>query len=144
MTGELLEVSNLLARYCWLVDEKRFTEWSACFKPDGVFEVRGQRLIGRHAIAEFVSGSIGDYQLIRHITHHPEIVFASESTVRARCYFSLIGVTAEGRDIHALGRYDDQIELTADGWAFAERRAQFDFFAPRANAWGGSGSASGS
>jgi hypothetical protein len=68
-------------------------------------------------------------------------VFASESAARARCYFSLIAITSEGLDLQALGRYDDQIELTADGWAFAERTARFDFFAPRTEGWGRGGDA---
>jgi SnoaL-like domain len=137
LNDEFLDVSNLLARYCWIVDEKRFDDWSMCFKPDGVFRVGGQAYSGRAAIAEFVSGSIGDYRLIRHLTYHPEIVFTSKSEARARCYFSLVAITGDGRDIQALGRYDDRLELTADGWAFAERQAAFDFFAPRTEGWGG-------
>lgn len=136
MDERFIEVSNLLARYCWLVDAWQFDEWAkSCFTADGVFEVGGQALQGPKAIAAYVGGAIGGYRLIRHLVYHPEIAFTAEGAARVRCYFTLVGVDGAGQDIQAQGRYDDEIVLTDDGWRFRRRVAAFDFYAPRADAW---------
>lgn len=51
--SNLLVVQELLARYCWYVDEGRGAEWAALYTDDGVFEgTRPEPVCGRAALAE--------------------------------------------------------------------------------------------
>jgi hypothetical protein len=49
-----LAVEDLLARYCWFVDENRGKEWAALFVEDGILEgVSPQPIAGRAALEGF-------------------------------------------------------------------------------------------
>lgn len=67
------EIESLLERYCWTVNHRQYEEWRRCFTQDGVFDVRGQQLLGRQAIRSYVEGSVGDYRLLRHLLYHPSV-----------------------------------------------------------------------
>lgn len=55
-----LDIHDLFARYCFLVDQGKADEWTALFTPDGVFDVPGlANMVGSaqiRQIAEMVAG----------------------------------------------------------------------------------------
>jgi hypothetical protein len=135
MSSDRAEIENLLERYCWTVDHWQWNEWARCFTEDGVFQVRAQRLVGRGAILAYVQGTVGDYRLLRHLPHHPAVEIQGPAEAVARSYFELRGTTARGRDVEALGSYEDELVKTDDGWKFKLRKARFDYFVRRAEPW---------
>jgi hypothetical protein len=50
---DILAVQDLLARYCWHIDEGQGAEWAALYTQDGVFEgTRPEPVVGRKALRE--------------------------------------------------------------------------------------------
>lgn len=126
------EILNLMERYCWTVDHGDFDGWLECFTPDGAFDVRGQRLIGKDRLRTFIQKEVGDaFHYVRHLIHNPSVELKSASQATARSYFELRGTTNRGRDFEALGSYEDEIVKTSAGWRFKERKARFDYFTPK-------------
>jgi SnoaL-like domain len=130
------EIQSLLGRYCWLVDRHEWDEWKLCFAEDGAFVTRGRRLEGRDAILEYVQEELSRFRLIRHLPHVPSIALEADGRP-AGCdsYFELRAVTVRGNDTVALGSYSDRLALGSDGWQFAERRAEFDYWVRRGDPW---------
>jgi hypothetical protein len=58
---DFLAVQELVARYCWYVDENRGADWAALYTDDGIFEgTRPEPVIGRAAL-EKVPGELNGY-----------------------------------------------------------------------------------
>ncbi|WP_436790841.1 nuclear transport factor 2 family protein [Yinghuangia sp. YIM S10712] len=56
-TADILAVHDLVARYCWYVDENRGEDWAALYTEDGIFEgSRPEPVCGRAALAEVPGG----------------------------------------------------------------------------------------
>lgn len=127
-------VASLLGRYCWLVDHRQWDEWGLCFREDGVFAVRGKRLVGRAAIVQYVRDELDRFRVIRHLAHLPGITLEGEEAT-CRSYFELRAVTAAGAETVALGSYIDRVVDGPDGWQFAERRAEFEYWVRRDDPW---------
>ena len=54
-------VQDLVARYCWYVDENRGEDWAGLYTDDGVFEgTRPEPVIGREALAK-VAGDLNSH-----------------------------------------------------------------------------------
>jgi hypothetical protein len=137
-SSQILAIQALLGRYAWLVDRGKWDEWARCFTPDGAFVVRGRPIAGRDAIIAYVKDELARFRLIRHLCHAPEITLG-EGAISARCrsYFELRAITHRGTDTEALGSYEDLLQLTDEGWQFAERRAEFDYWTRRGEPWSG-------
>jgi hypothetical protein len=130
------EISSLLGRYCWLVDHGEWERWSRCFAADGAFVTRGRRLEGREEIVAYVKEELAAFEMIRHLTHTPSLELDSgERSARCRSYFELRAVTVRGADTVALGSYSDRVTLGDEGWQFAEREADFDYWVKRGEPW---------
>jgi ketosteroid isomerase-like protein len=136
---QILAIQALLGRYAWLVDRGEWDQWAHCFTPDGSFVVRGEPIVGRDAIVEYVKNELGRFRLIRHLGHAPEIALGEDgTTAHCRSYFELRAITQRGTDTEALGSYVDSLQQTDEGWQFAERRAEFDYWTRRGEPWSGS------
>ena len=135
MTDDRSEIANLIERYCWTVDRQQWDAWLQCFTDDGIFDVRGKQHKGHAPLKAYVGLELSAFALIRHLVHQPMIEVSGPTDATARCYFELRGTTVKGRDFEALGSYEDQIVKTAKGWRFKLRKARFDYFAPRGEAW---------
>lgn len=137
MSDPQAEISSLLGRYCWLVDHGEWDDWSRCFAPDAAFVTRGRRHEGRDPIVAFVKEELAAFEMIRHLTHTASIELASdERSARCHSYFELRAVTVRGADTVGLGAYIDRVALSDDeGWQFAEREADFDYWVKRGEPW---------
>jgi hypothetical protein len=58
---DFLAVQELVARYCWYIDENRGADWASLYTDDGIFEgTRPAPVIGREAL-EKVPGELNGY-----------------------------------------------------------------------------------
>ena len=130
-----VQILSLMQRYCWAVDHRLWEEWVQCWVENGAFEVRGKRLVGIASIRDFVEGEIGAYQMLRHLQHAPEIQIQDATTATVRSYFELKGRTPRGTDVEALGSYEDICTYNHGRWQLQRRRATFDYFVRRGEAW---------
>ena len=133
---EVQAIQALLGRYAWLVDRGDWDQWAECFTPDGAFVVRGESIEGREAIVDHVRGELAAFRLIRHLGHTAEIELEPGGrSARSRSYFELRAITQRGHDTEALGSYEDRLLRTDQGWQFAQRRAEFDYWTRRDQPW---------
>jgi len=133
----LAEIQSLLGRYCWLVDHGEWEAWSKCFTPGGAFVTRGNRLEGRDEIVAYVKDELAAFSMIRHLSQVPDVELdEGGGSGRARSYFELRAVTRRGADTVALGSYVDTLELGEEGWQFAERVAEFEYWVKTGEPWG--------
>jgi hypothetical protein len=116
------EIRELLARYCFALDEERFEDMAALFIPDGVWETAFGTGNGRAGIAA-QARSISQPNRPRRVHLTTNIVIdlnGNEASVRSNWLLFQNGET--GPEIGSGGSYYDQV-VKADGqWLFRHRR----------------------
>lgn len=133
---DYVEIANLLERYCWTVDEKKWDMWIRCFTDDAVLELEGYRVQGHDGILDCIREHVGEYRVMRHLLSHPSIEIVDRESARARSYWELKSVTSRGNDVQGMGVYIDRILKTDGVWKFQRRTVRFDFLSRRGTPWG--------
>ncbi|MFG2730389.1 aromatic-ring-hydroxylating dioxygenase subunit beta [Streptomyces canus] len=126
-------IQDLLSRYGWLHDERRFDELGSCFTDDARYTMHigqdqtiGPR-IGRLDIVEQIRQFkeaqndqrrhvISNFMFMEHL---PE-----EATVRS--YVTVLASAGGSTGIVTAGWYLDKVVSTPDGWRIAEKTLQLD------------------
>jgi uncharacterized protein (TIGR02246 family) len=117
----LEEIRRVIALYSQLVDDKRMEEWSDLFTEDAVFVAHGNRLEGRHSIAESIGPSLAAVQ-IKHLVGAPVVDLLSQDRARAWTDLTSFVRGAEGISVVTIGRYYDELRRGDDGsWRLARR-----------------------
>ena len=123
------ELSDLVARYCHLIDARDFAGAAGLFEPDGSFTVPDERSTGRDAVREFLRKQLERYEFTYHYVHS-QVLEAIESD-RAR---AVVDAHAEhGEDgvcVLAGIRYVDVYRRSESGWRFQERELRIRYFLP--------------
>ena len=122
-TEDRLQIAEIVARYCWAIDQRRWDGFADLFTDDcrldfgdvmGVFE-------GRAGIERFTTVMTGLDLFMRHYGTNL-IVEGDGREAVARSYVLAITGTGPAR-AQATGRYEDRL-VKADGrWRIRERRA---------------------
>ncbi len=132
------EIQNLLERYCWTIDHGLLDEWVACFAVDGVLHIRGTEMRGREAIRAEMGERIRQrFKFFRHLPHLASVSITDSTHALARSYFEVRGADTGGREIEALGAYQDELVRTGEGWRFSLRTVEFTYFVHRGEPWEG-------
>lgn len=123
------ELSDLVARYCHLIDARDYTGASELFDEDASFTVPDQRTTGRDAVRAFLQTQLERYEFTYHYVHS-QVIDAIEGD-RAR---GVVDAHAEhgedGTCVLAGIRYVDAYRRAASGWRFQERELQIRYFLP--------------
>jgi len=127
--------TDLIVRYAWLNDERRFEELAALFTEDARLyrpSAPTQAIEGRAAILEaFRKRPIETMTF--HVTSDVLVEVQGADRAQARSRILLLSATRP-QEAGALplevkapvpGVFRDSFALTADGWKFAERRGMF-------------------
>jgi hypothetical protein len=150
------DIRAALERYGHTIDYGLEAEWVDCFTNDGVddhrvpnmpaewkeffpfaeFDPGGMRIVGRDALAAFVSlHTRAPETLHKHIVVDAVIsVDEPGHGARSTSYFLRVDEMGTERIISAFGKYIDHLERGADGrWRFVERRIELESLTPAAN-----------
>ena len=111
-------ITQLLARYCLLLDHDDLDGWVALFTPDAVYQVYGREFTGHEGLRRLMTGAPGGL----HLGGPPVIRMVDADRAEARQNL-LFAEAAEGIQRSAL--YDDELVRTPDGWRIARRRCRF-------------------
>ena len=131
--------TDLIVRYAYLNDERRFEELAALFTEDAVLyrpSAPGQGIAGRPAILDAFRKRPFETMTF-HVTSDVLVEVQDAENAGARSRILLLsaarpqdggtlqqGITAETKaPVH--GVFRDRLLLTADGWKFSERRGMF-------------------
>jgi hypothetical protein len=96
--ADVLAVQDLLARYCWLIDEGRGEDWADLFTEDGVFEgTRPDPVIGRAALREVPEQNYGMFQgRMRHWYGNLSVEPGAEAGTLVARFYNQITVWDDG------------------------------------------------
>jgi len=112
------EITNLLARYCLLLDHDDVAAWVSLFVPESIYEVYGRTLSGHDGLREMMAGAPGGL----HLGGPPVIELVGSDAARTRQNLIFVDrLTGETRS----AVYDDELVRTEGGWRFVSRRCQF-------------------
>jgi hypothetical protein len=137
-------IRELLATYCFLVDDRRFDELvDRHFAKDARCDFRlmasgldPMLAEGHEEIRAFFKGAVGG--LLREMLHtvHNQRIAIEGDRASAESYFELTATeAASGEPILGGGRYIDRFRRLGDVWQFEERRAEIHHLSPLREGW---------
>jgi 3-phenylpropionate/cinnamic acid dioxygenase small subunit len=121
-------IRELLARYCFLLDGFRLSEFAALFTADGEWISRNGTAAGSEAIERLLRGLVPEPapgKRRKHFTTNIVIELSGDgATVVSN--FLVVRDGEAGPAITVAGTYDDTVVRTAEGWKFKSRRLSHD------------------
>lgn len=111
-------ITQLLARYCLLLDHDDIDAWVGLFTPGAVYEVYGREFVGRDGLRKLMTGAPGGLHL-----GGPPVIRMVDADRAVAQQNLLFAEALEGIMRSAL--YDDELVRTPDGWRIARRRCRF-------------------
>ena len=125
-------IREVLAEYCFRLDDGRFTEMAALFTEDGTWDTAFGKATGRAAIAELASSLRTRAQQLRpravHLVTNIAITLAGEHA-RARSNWMVMQNDPQGPRIGSGGAYIDEMVRRDGSWLFRYRKID-RFIAP--------------
>ena len=125
------EIAELIANYCFAVDERDTDRIGACFTRDGVFRsVDGvMDATGRDAVIAQFHGRFAVLGASNHFTHDRTVSFDATDPARAT---GLVNAHAEvarnGEALWTSLRYEDEYRLEEGRWRFRVRTLSFFYY----------------
>jgi 3-phenylpropionate/cinnamic acid dioxygenase small subunit len=121
-------IRELLARYCFLLDGYRLSEFAALFTADSEWISRNGTAKGPPDIEQLLRGLVPEPtpgRRRKHFTANIVVDLAGDSaTVISN--FLVVRDSDAGPAIAVAGTYDDTVVRTAEGWKFRSRRLSHD------------------
>ena len=124
-TDDTTEILQLYSRYSTAIDTGDANGFANCFVPDGIFDNGMAVIEGRTGISKFADQTHSAMPGMRH--NATNIVLEGTTTgdsgqQRATGSAFLIGYLVDGGyKVIVTGRYEDELEKSADGWRFTKR-----------------------
>ncbi len=116
-------IRELLARYCFALDDFRLDDLAALFTADGVWQAGYGAATGPVDIAALlrrVAPNPADGNMQRHINTNI-VIDLGEAQAQVRSYYMVIRTVAEAPTIYAVGTYRDTLVKIGEGWRFRLR-----------------------
>ena len=116
-------IREVMAQYCFALDDGRFADMAACFTEDGTWQTFFGKATGHKAIAEFAAGlrahRTENPRAIHHVTN---IVIALDGdTAKVRSNWTTVQNAPDGPKIGSGGAYDDDMVKIGGNWFFRYR-----------------------
>jgi hypothetical protein len=135
LVEDQLEIQQLRARYCHLMDDRKWDEFVLLFTEDGLFQgleaVRGRANLREFFGVTFPAMAEDFYHFCSNGT---VTVDGDNATGRITLqYLSVVG----GQSYVSAGHYDDTLVRIDGQWKFAARILTFYFLSPLSAGWAG-------
>jgi len=133
-TGDVVEIEQLLYRYCFAVDRGSPEDVAALFSETAVLRPvysGGPPANGRAAIlawyVTYQRNARGAVDHLRHVVTNP-VIEVSGDRATAQCYLTANSVSkASGKAVWSAGSYKDKLVREANRWLFAEREIHVQY-----------------
>lgn len=116
-------IREVLARYCFALDDGKFDEMAALFTEDGTWQTFFGKATGRKAIAEFAASlrahRTENPRAIHHVTNI--VITLDGDTAKVRSNWTTVQNAPEGPKIGSGGAYDDAMIKVGGAWLFRHR-----------------------
>jgi 3-phenylpropionate/cinnamic acid dioxygenase small subunit len=114
-------IRELLHRYCFCMDEGRFTELAALFTEDGEWIAPYRSVKGPSDIAAWLQQSVPPQPRRMHYVMN-SIIDCARTRATARSNYLVMVQGTEGPVPSVCGTYDDVLVKQPDGWRFLRRQ----------------------
>lgn len=114
-------IRELLHRYCFYMDEGRFTELAALFTDDGEWIAPYRNAKGPSDIAAWLQQSVPPQPRRMHYVMN-SIIDCAGTRATARSNYLVMVQGTEGPVPSVCGTYDDVLVKQPDGWRFLRRQ----------------------
>jgi 3-phenylpropionate/cinnamic acid dioxygenase small subunit len=114
-------IRELLHRYCFCMDEGRFTELAALFTDDGEWIAPYRSVKGPSDIAAWLQQSVPPQPRRMHYVMN-SIIDCAGTRATARSNYLVMVQGTEGPVPSVCGTYDDVLVKQPDGWRFLRRQ----------------------
>jgi len=114
-------IRELLHRYCFCMDEGRFTELAALFTEDGEWIAPYRSVKGPSDIAAWLQQSVPPQPRRMHYVMN-SIIDCAGTRATARSNYLVMVQGTEGPVPSVCGTYDDVLAKQPDGWRFLRRQ----------------------
>ncbi|ASR37678.1 hypothetical protein BAY61_24740 [Prauserella marina] len=119
--------AELLARYCWAIDDEAYDELRVLFLPDAVADYGAFRCRGGAEVADVMAELHRDLRTTQHLLGSVSGRAGDDGQVRVRSHVraTLVARGGEGARssrVEVAASYRDLLSHTGDGWRIAERR----------------------
>ena len=125
-------IREILAEYCFRLDDGRFSEMAALFTESGTWDTAFGKATGRTAIADLARGireRAGEQRpRAVHLVTNVSIVLDGENA-RVRSNWTVVQNSPEGPKIGSGGAYQDELIKVQGQWLFRYRKID-RFIAP--------------
>jgi hypothetical protein len=116
-------IRELMAEYCFRLDNDRFAEMAALFTVDGTWDTafgKGTGQVGIEALVRRIRGSGPQPRVIHHVTN----IVISLAGASAKCFSNWVTVenSAQGPRIGSAGSYSDDVVKQDGRWMFGYRK----------------------
>ena len=115
-------IRELLAEYCFRMDDFRFAELGALFTEDGAWIARYASARGPAEIAALMARNIPAEPKRKHFIMNSLIGLDGDRATVRTSYLVVLQETGGPLVPSVAGTYEDVLVRTADGWRFRERR----------------------
>jgi len=126
MAGVLEEkdaIREVMARYCFALDDGQFADMAALFTEDGTWHTFFGKATGRKAIAEFAAGlrahRTENPRAIHHVTNI--VITLDGDSAKVRSNWTTVQNSPDGPKIGSGGAYDDEMVKLGGQWFFKYR-----------------------
>jgi hypothetical protein len=113
-------IRELLARYCYHLDQDRFEDMAALFASDGVWETAFGTATGRAGIAALARSLASGPRPRVHLTTNIVITLNGD-TATAQSNWTLVQNSPDGPTIGSGGAYGDRLVKQGGHWLFQHR-----------------------
>jgi uncharacterized protein (TIGR02246 family) len=116
-------IRELLAEYCFRLDEGRFDDMAALFAEDGTWQTAFGAATGRAAIAELARSLRAGAPRPRGVHLTTNIVIALDGAqARVRSNWTVVQNSPHGPRVGSGGAYEDQLVKQGGRWLFQVRK----------------------
>jgi uncharacterized protein (TIGR02246 family) len=116
-------IREVMARYCFALDDGRFADMAALFTEDGTWQTFFGKATGRKAIADFAAGlrahRTENPRAIHHVTNI--VITLDGGTAKVRSNWTTVQNAPDGPKIGSGGAYDDEMVKVGGEWFFRYR-----------------------
>ena len=116
-------IREVMARYCFALDDGRFADMAALFTDDGTWQTFFGKATGRQAIADFAAGLRAHRAVNPRAIHHVTniVITLDGDTAKVRSNWTTVQNAPEGPKIGSGGAYDDEMVKIGGEWFFKYR-----------------------
>jgi 3-phenylpropionate/cinnamic acid dioxygenase small subunit len=121
-------IRELLARYCFLLDDYKLGEFAGLFTADGEWISRNGTAKGPADIEQLLRGMVPEPAPGKRRKHFTTniIIDLTGDAATVISNFLVVRDSDAGPTIAVAGTYDDTVVRTAEGWKFRSRRLSHD------------------